>query len=304
MSTEVASDIRFRLPGRNLAAKVWGPANGKPVLALHGWLDNANSFDLLAPHLKGIRLVALDLAGHGLSDHRPAGASYYLWDHLEDVFEVVTMLGWKQFALLGHSMGAGIATWFAGAFPERVNQLALIDGFGAAFAVDAHRLPEHLSKAIRRRHLARKVSLDGFAHKEKAQFSSLEAALEDRMNGMFGRLSSVAAGIMLDRGLETVAGGYRWRYDPLAALPAMIEPDEAAICNFIDRITAPVLLILGDQGLYGQGQKAERLKHFRKLEVRTLSGGHHLHLEGVAPDVASLIQSFFIQTLALQFQNQ
>jgi pimeloyl-ACP methyl ester carboxylesterase len=47
-------------------AKVWGPDDGVPVLALHGWQDNAGSFDTLAPHLlpSKIRLVCLDFCGN------------------------------------------------------------------------------------------------------------------------------------------------------------------------------------------------------------------------------------------------
>ena len=72
-----AHEIRVRVaPKLTLRGKCWGPADGRPVLALHGWLDNASSFDLVAPALaaRGFRVVALDLAGHGLSDHRPASA--------------------------------------------------------------------------------------------------------------------------------------------------------------------------------------------------------------------------------------
>lgn len=47
-------------------------------LLLHGWLDNADSFSQLAPRLCAADaaifgdVVALDMAGHGLSDHRKA----------------------------------------------------------------------------------------------------------------------------------------------------------------------------------------------------------------------------------------
>lgn len=49
------------------------------MIALHGWLDNAASFSLLAPLLANQRILALDLDGHGYSGHRPAGAQYLLW---------------------------------------------------------------------------------------------------------------------------------------------------------------------------------------------------------------------------------
>jgi pimeloyl-ACP methyl ester carboxylesterase len=66
----MAEETSFEIGGLRLAARVHGPADGRPVLAAHGWLDNAASFDHLAPLLPGLRLVALDLAGHGRSGHR------------------------------------------------------------------------------------------------------------------------------------------------------------------------------------------------------------------------------------------
>ena len=60
---------RFRAYGQELAGLQW-PGEGEPVLALHGWLDNAASFQPLAEPL-GHPLVALDFAGHGHSEHRP-----------------------------------------------------------------------------------------------------------------------------------------------------------------------------------------------------------------------------------------
>ena len=54
-------EVRLSLPHIELAAHLFGPEDGLPVIALHGWLDNANSFARLAPKLKGLRIVALDM---------------------------------------------------------------------------------------------------------------------------------------------------------------------------------------------------------------------------------------------------
>lgn len=43
-------------------AKVWGPPDGKPVIALHGWLDNAGAFDNLIPLLpKNLRIISVGM---------------------------------------------------------------------------------------------------------------------------------------------------------------------------------------------------------------------------------------------------
>ena len=69
---------RFDNHGISLAAVEWGDPDGLPVIALHGWLDNAASFAPLAARLEGVRLIALDLAGHGLSDHPSPDNTYHI----------------------------------------------------------------------------------------------------------------------------------------------------------------------------------------------------------------------------------
>ena len=61
------------------ATLVWsGAIPGYPILALHGWLDNALSFASLAPLLTDYHMIALDLSGQGLSDHRSPDATYHI----------------------------------------------------------------------------------------------------------------------------------------------------------------------------------------------------------------------------------
>ncbi|HAN79843.1 MAG TPA: hypothetical protein DCQ47_00175 [Gammaproteobacteria bacterium] len=110
--------VSFHIAGLSFQGLCFGPENGHRVLALHGWLDNAASFSRIAPLLAGCRVVAIDQRGRGLTDHlrRP----YHIWDGVPDVIEVLEALGWDRAILLGHSMGAAVATIVAGAYPDRV----------------------------------------------------------------------------------------------------------------------------------------------------------------------------------------
>ena len=90
-----------------------GEAGGTRVLALHGWLDNAASFLPLADHLSGIELVVPDLPGHGHSVHIGPGAEYTSGVAVNAVLDLADALGWDEFCLLGHSMGAGVASLLA-----------------------------------------------------------------------------------------------------------------------------------------------------------------------------------------------
>nr|XP_021150724.1 serine hydrolase-like protein 2 isoform X6 [Columba livia] len=84
------SELKFPVPWGHVAAKAWGPSDGHPVLCLHGWLDNANTFDKLIPLLpRDYYYVAMDFSGHGWSSHRPAGSPYHFLDYVSDVRRVV-----------------------------------------------------------------------------------------------------------------------------------------------------------------------------------------------------------------------
>ena len=108
-----ADELTLATPTLQLAALRWHAGAPRRVLALHGWLDNAASFAGLAPRLDGCDTVALDLPGHGRSDHRPPGVHYHFVDFIPDVLAAADYLGWSQFALLGHSLGAGIGCFTA-----------------------------------------------------------------------------------------------------------------------------------------------------------------------------------------------
>jgi pimeloyl-ACP methyl ester carboxylesterase len=73
--------------------------------------------------------VAYDLRGHGRSDP-PASGEYSLEANADDLLAVVDALGIDEFLLVGHSLGAGVATVFAAAHPRRVRGLLVVDPVG------------------------------------------------------------------------------------------------------------------------------------------------------------------------------
>ncbi|KAI2513687.1 alpha/beta hydrolase [Fragilaria crotonensis] len=92
------------------------------ILLLHGWLDNCRTFWKLAPHLPFDDVVALDLPGHGRSDHKSKDAPpIVLADAAFYVADVLQQLEWKSgVTIVGHSMGAAISLLYAATFPDQI----------------------------------------------------------------------------------------------------------------------------------------------------------------------------------------
>ena len=123
------TEISIPLPSGTLAGWTYGPEDGTPILAIHGWLQHADCWLPLLPYFpSNRRIIAIDLPGHGRSAHRGTGMGYAVSDFTRDIYALLEHLQLAQAHVLGHSMGAMIAFLFAGAFPERVASLTLIDG--------------------------------------------------------------------------------------------------------------------------------------------------------------------------------
>ncbi len=270
--TAQVEEVRLSLPHIELAAHLYGPEDGRPVIALHGWLDNAASFARLAPLLRGVRIVALDFAGHGHSDHRAPGSDYALWAYAHDVLTVAEQFGWQRFSLLGHSMGAITAVLLAGAMPERVERLALIDGL-MPYTSEADQAPAKLGEALRA-----KLAL---AAKRKPVYSEMERAVKARMKGV-GAVSHEAAQLLAARGLMPVPGGYTWRTDARLTLPSPLRLSMAQALAFVQALECPVSLVLAEQGMLQAQPGLAPLLESLPFAIHRLPGGHHLHLDDEA----------------------
>ena len=250
-----------------------------PLLALHGWLDNAASFIPLAPYLDAFDLVALDLPGHGASAHRPPGYDYVFVDWIHDVLDVLDALGWSQACLLGHSMGGAIATLVAAAAPERVQRLALIEALGP-LAGDPAQAGRRLRETVAtRRSVASRFAPDGIRGSGPRVIADIDTAVAARL--AVNRMSDGAARLIVSRNLAAVDGGFIWRSDARLTLPTQMRLGEDAIRDIIATIEAPTLLIAADPPPpYFTGELRDaRFACLRDGRMQLVPGGHHLHME-------------------------
>lgn len=270
----------LQVAGRR-AAGLRRPGRGTRILALHGWLDNAASFLPLAAHLPDLDLVLLDLPGHGHSAHLPEGASYTTPAAICHVLDVADALGWDRFTLLGHSMGAGIASLTA-AVSDRVQRLIAIEALGGLRGPEeatAQRLREHVNAA-------RELS-----DKRLRVFADLATPIRARM--MTNQLSEANARLLVERGVREVPGGFSWCTDPQLMVPTAIRLTEGQIDNLLQAIACPTQVIYATpaQSYYPEPLRSDRLRLLADGRLALVPGSHHVHMEAPAA-VADVILGF------------
>jgi len=122
-----------------------GGSGGIPVLFVHSFAGNTSHWNDQLAHLRAQRrAVALDLSGHGASKPPPANTKYSIRLLAKDIETVTRLLKLERFVLVGHSMGAAVATIFAAAHPDRLAGLVLVDPPFAPGAVPKEQITQIL----------------------------------------------------------------------------------------------------------------------------------------------------------------
>ncbi|GAA4899094.1 alpha/beta hydrolase [Ferrimonas pelagia] len=252
------------------------------ILALHGWLDNSESFAPLAQILvpMGYQLLALDWPGHGHSGHRGQGTDYHFLDNLYELDQVMAQLPQSPYCLLGHSMGGILASLYAGVYPERVQRLISIEAVGPLTSV-----AEETVERMRA----------GFASRRPRPRSRpllLSSLIQARLQG--SGLTPPLVEQLLRRNLhiEAPTEPVRWRSDPRLRRRSawmMTEPQAHAIWS---QVAAPALFLLGEQGFPklrdAWQQRQGWIPHALKQLV---PGAHHCHMTDPEP-VAQAVHRF------------
>ena len=210
--------------GLRLSALVWGTAEPELVL-IHGGAQNAHTWDTVALAL-GRPLLAVDLPGHGYSDHRPAH-DYGPASMAGDVALAIETLAPHAEAVVGMSLGGLTAICLAADHGHLVRRLGIVD---VTPGTD-HAKAEPIIAFV-----------DGPEH-----FDSFEAILERTVEHNPTRSESSLRRGVLHNAHEMEDGRWTWNYDRMRdwKTGGGTEPAFEGLWERVSRIAAPTALWQG-----------------------------------------------------------
>jgi pimeloyl-ACP methyl ester carboxylesterase len=266
----------------------WGDGDHTVVL-IHGFLDNAWGWQPVvdAALSAGLHIVAPDMRGHGDSDWVGAGGYYHFVDYLADLHELVGQVGRARVSLVGHSMGGSIAAYYAGAFPERVHKLALLEGLGPPESKEA--MPARVATWLAAWKKVREKSPKSYATVEEA---AARIAEHDPL------VSAETARFLAEKGTTAALGGrIRFKHDPLHATPGPWGFSLAVAEQFWRRVRCPTLLVAGAQSMmrHTPSEEARRIKCFQHARRAIVEGAGHMMQRHQPKKLGEVLRTFLLE---------
>jgi pimeloyl-ACP methyl ester carboxylesterase len=274
----------YQSQGLRLHYTDWGNEKAPPLILIHGGLDHSRSWDALARSLRTrFHVIAPDLRGHGDSDWA-SGSSYSLADHVYDLTCMMTSLGLEQAAIVGHSMGGMVSLVYAGAFPEKVSRLAVLDG--------VTNFPGRKIKPVETRIAEWVGVLDKTVLRKIHRYAAVADAAE-RMRARNARLTPEQAMHLATHALKQDAdGAYIWKFDPYLRAPAPYRLSLEDHIALWSRIACPTLLVAGSESFLPDPEKAGVLGYFRQAELVRIEGAGHWLQHDKAAEVIDMLKTF------------
>jgi pimeloyl-ACP methyl ester carboxylesterase len=256
---------------------------GPPVVFLHGSSTSSLSLLPVLERLEGVRAIAVDRPGFGLSESVRVPHERLRDAAVEFLDEVLDELGLQTPALAGNSMGGTWALWYALARPERVRRVVLL---GSAPLLPGTRPP-----------LPLRVNATPLVGDLLPRVVKPNRKLVVRLMASMGERDTI---VRYPELIESVVAAAR---DPVASAanlaelraiisPIGVRPSARMNPDELRRLTVPTLLIWGDHDPVGSaGVARETARLMPRAQLELLPAGHVPYL-GHPQRVAELLTTF------------
>jgi pimeloyl-ACP methyl ester carboxylesterase len=263
----------------------WGNDDAPTMLFVHGIHDHCRTFDDLALNfVADYHVVAPDLRGHGDSEW-VNGSSYHYIDYIYDLHQLIQQAGLGPVTLVGHSMGGAIAAMFAGAYPDLVEKLVLIEGIGLWSRTMT---PVPIDAKIRDWVAATRA----LAARQPKRYESLEAAYQ-RMQQANPQLAEAQARHLTAHGSnQNEDGTYSWKYDKYTYNFAIFGFDSQETVDLWRRIEAPVLVINAAEGLPHRIGQDDTMQYLAEATLRIVERAGHWTYHDRLDEVVAHMREF------------
>ncbi len=248
----------------------WGEPSNPTVLIHHGFLDQCRAWDRVASELASKwHLVIPDARGHGDSAWIGPGGTYYFPDYILDLRTLHTHLGLEPMALVGHSMGGSVVSYYAGAYPSATWAVVLVEGLGPPDMPAAH-TPALLKRFVE--------GTFRWVDRPQTPLTSGEEAAE-RMCRWDPKMTPQRAQELVVHAIRREENGpLTWKYDPLHRAPMGMPFSLDRAKSLWQAIEAPVLHVRGAESPFKLPDGDSRLAAFKNIEEVVIPhGGHNIH---------------------------
>lgn len=285
-----------------ITGKWWGKKDITPVVGLHGFEDNAGTFDRLAPLLDVPGFLALDAPGHGKSSHFPRGMVYHFPDFVFTLRRLVLNAGWQKISIVGHSFGSAMGHIYSSLYPLDVEKFVSLDCARTVMATTGSRGATGL--ALLRKISQNSLKADGDVSKVPPAYSA-EHILDAFCKATLGSVSKEHAQPLLQRGITahpSKPDHFYFTRDPKLRYAEFNRPNLEILEESAQNIKCHVITILGTEGFVKMmadlvpGKAFFRMEELIKNSAASyrrfdVEGSHHVHLNN--PErVAPLINKF------------
>lgn len=230
----------------------WGNPDAPPLLLIHGNRDHAHNWDWAAARLQDrYHVIAPDLRGHGDSQWS-AGSMYAPAEFVYDIAQLVHQQELAPLRIVAHSLGGSVALRYAGTYPEHVERLVVIEGWGGT--VPAPPRPDTTERM--RRWIETQRSL---AARLPRRYATLDDAYR-RMLEANPHLSAERARHLTIHGTnQNEDGTYSWKFDNYTHASQLLDLPSEDVRALWRNIACPVLLIAGSESWIGSGGDSHAL---------------------------------------------